>query len=138
MVDFGEIKNILTQTKHIVVVGLSANSSRASHWITVYLKDQGYEVTGVNPGLKPGFGHVIPGVKVVNRLSEVEGPFELVNVYRSPDAIPALVEELKAYQARTLWLQPGAENSEAEKRAQALGMRVISGRCIYQDHESLF
>jgi predicted CoA-binding protein len=35
------------------------------------------------------------------------------------------------------WLQPGAENPEAEERARSLGMIVVAGNCIYQDHRAM-
>jgi predicted CoA-binding protein len=124
--------DILNKYKKITVVGISANPDRPSHWITQYLVAAGYDVVGVNPG-NPN----IEFVKVVRSLSEVEDPLEIVNVFRSPEAIPALVEELAARKPAVLWLQPGAQNPEAEDKARKLGMVVVSGPCIYQEHKSL-
>lgn len=127
-----QFSEILNKYKRITVVGVSANPDRPANWITEYLVDQGYDVVGVNPG-----NPKIEFVKVVRSLSEVEGPLEIVNVFRSPDAIPALVDELSQRKPAVLWLQPGAQNPEAEEKARKLGMIVISGPCIYQEHKRL-
>jgi uncharacterized protein len=126
------ITQILKTSKKITVVGISANPERPSHWIAKYLSDQGYEVVGVNPG-KPK----IEGIKVVASLAEVAGPLEIVNVFRSSDAIEELIEHLRPFHPPVVWLQPGAQNPAAEEKARAYGMQVISGPCIYQEHRAL-
>ena len=126
------IKEILQKYKKITVVGISANPDRPSHWISEYLIDQGYEVIGVNPG-----NPKIEGVKVMRSLNDIPDPLEIVDVFRSPDAIPALIEELAPRKPKVLWLQPGAQHPEAEKIAEKYGMIVISGPCIYQEHRMM-
>ena len=125
------ISEILKKYKRVAVVGISNNPDRPSHWIARYLQEQGYDVIGVNPG-RPK----IDGIPVVGSIAEA-APLEIVDVFRSPDAIPALVEELIALKPPVLWLQPGAQNSKAENSARASGMEVISGPCIYQEHQRL-
>ena len=115
-----------------MIVGLSANPDRPSHWIARYLQEHGYKIIGVNPGLPK-----VPEIKVVARLEEVPEPLEIVNVYRSPEAIPGIVDELSRRQPALIWLQPGAQNPAAEKRAAELGLRIVSGPCIYQEHRHL-
>lgn len=126
-----KIPEILRKYRRIAVVGISANPQRPSHWIARYLIQQGYEVIGVNPGAP-----AIEGIRVVKTVAEA-APLEIVDVFRSPDAIPELVEALKPLAPPVLWLQPGAENPAAEATARAAGMTVIAGPCIYQEHKSL-
>ena len=85
------LQTILQKYRRVAVVGISANSSRPSHWIARDLQANGFEVIGVNPGLPK-----IPGIQVVATLQDVPGKLEIVDVFRSPDAIPALVEEAAA------------------------------------------
>lgn len=126
------IPQILKRYKNVTVVGISANPQRPSHWIARYLLAQGFKVIGVNPGCPQ-----IPGIEVVAKVSNVSHPLEIVNIYRSPDAIPELIEELKDFKPPVIWLQPGAQNLEAEDHARELGMQVISGECIYEEHKAL-
>lgn len=123
---------VLKKYKRVAVVGISANPDRPSNWIAQYLQEHGYEVIGVNPGMPK-----IPGFTVVASIRDVPGPLEIVNVYRSPDAIPALLEEVAPLNPPVFWLQPGAQNPEAEAKARAAGMIVFSGECIFQEHRAL-
>lgn len=123
-----DLQDMLRKYKRVAVVGISANESRPSHWIARDLIANGYEVIGVNPGLPR-----IDGIKVVASVKDLPWQPEIVDVFRSPEAIPALVEELAPLKPVVLWLQPGAQNPEAEQRARELGMEVVSGPCIYQE-----
>ena len=127
-----DVKTILKTFKKVAVVGISANSSRPSHWIARYLIENGFDVIGVNPGLPQ-----IKGIRVVGSLREIADPLEIVDIFRSPDAIPAIIEELKNRKPAVVWLQPGAENPDAEDDARAAGMKIISGRCIFADHKEI-
>jgi predicted CoA-binding protein len=129
-----KIPEILARFRRVAVVGISANPSRPSHWIARYLLENGYEVTGVNPALPE-----VPGVPVVATLAEVPGGPEIVDVFRAPEAVPEIVEEIAKLGAKpsVFWLQPGAENAEAEASARELGMIVISGPCIFAEHRAL-
>lgn len=118
--------------KKVTVIGISANPDRPSHWIARYLDEHGFEVTGVNPGAPK-----IEGLNVVASIHEVPDPLEIVDVFRSPDAIPALIEELIARRPAIVWLQPGAQNAEAEAMGRAGGLNIISGPCIYEEHRKL-
>ena len=126
-----QFKGLLTDFKKITVVGISPNPDRASHQIAVYLKSHGYEVVGVNPGHEE-----IAGIKVYKSLSEVPSEYRrFVDVFRSSDSIPALVEEvLKVGGTEVLWLQLGVTHSEAEKKAEKSGIKVISNQCILIEH----
>jgi predicted CoA-binding protein len=132
MIDLSTRQSFLKRYRKVVVVGISANPARPSHWIARYLIDNGYDVVGVNPGLPK-----ISGIKVYASIREVPGPLEIVDVFRSPDAIPALVEEVAPLKPMVFWLQPGAENSVAAERARALGILVVEGDCIYADHQAM-
>jgi len=127
-----EIQKALKTFKKIIIVGISANESRASNWIARYLREQGYDVVGVNPGMP-----TIPGIRVVSSFNEVQGELEIVDIYRSPDSIPALLNELEPRKPALIWLQPGAENPTAEEDGRSRGLNIVSGRCIYQDHKAL-
>ena len=124
-----DYKNILQTYNRVTVVGISPKPERPSNWIARYLIEQGFDVIGVNPG-KPN----IPGIKVVGSLADIPDPLEIVDVFRSPESIPELVEELKIRKPKILWLQPGAQNPLAEEDARKSGMTVISGPCIFQEH----
>ncbi|HEX4922449.1 MAG TPA: CoA-binding protein [Bdellovibrionales bacterium] len=127
------IKDVLTKYKRITVVGLSPQPDRPSYGVTEYMINQGYEISGVRPG----------GLKEVLRrpmyetLDEVPEPLEIVNVFRAPEFIPEVVDDVLKTGAKVLWLQLGITHPEAEERARKAGLTVISNRCILVEHRRL-
>ena len=49
--------------------------------------------------------------------------------FRNSEAIPAIVEEAKAINAKVIWMQLGVSHSEAARDAEEFGMRVVMNRC---------
>ncbi|MGZ3698137.1 MAG: CoA-binding protein [Bdellovibrionota bacterium] len=132
-VDTPQIQEILTNYRKVAVVGLSPEESRPSNEIARYLIAQGYEVCGVRPG---GIREIL-GRPCYAKLADVPGELEIVDVFRSPEHIPALVAELLPLKPKVLWLQLGVTHPEAERLAERAGIQVISNRCILVDHQRL-
>ena len=122
-----DIKKILQTEKTICVIGLSPDVFKPSNQIPMFMKKNGYEVVGVYPKPEP-----IGGCQVYTELSNVPADkLKFVNVFRKSEAIPAIVDELiRLGQTKVLWLQLGITNPEAEKKAEAHGMQVVSDRCM--------
>ena len=121
----GTIRNILTTTRRIAVVGASAKPWRASHEVMRFLLDRGYDVTPVNPGLA---GQTIHGRTVVASLAEA-APLEMVDVFRATAHVAKLVDDVIQIGADTIWMQLGVIDQEAAARARAAGIRVVMDRC---------
>jgi len=126
--DDARIRQILGSMKRIAVVGISHKEDRASHGIAKFLIDRGFEVYGVNPGLKEVLGR-----PVYASLAEVPGPIDVVDVFRRSEAVPAIADEAIAVGAKILWLQEGVVHEEAALRARDAGLEVVMDRCIYQE-----
>jgi predicted CoA-binding protein len=122
------IRDILVETRTIAVVGASANPARPSFLVFKYLVDKGFVCTAVNPGVA---GSTLSGRPVVARLADIAEPIDMVDVFRSADAVPAIVEECLALTPppKTLWLQLGVRHDEAARAAETGGMRVVQNRC---------
>lgn len=137
-VDDDTIVDILRTTRTIAMVGASPSPHRDSHGVMRYLQRAGYRVVPVNP---TAIGQTIHGEPVVGSLREVDGPFELVDVFRRPDAVPGVVDDVLPLVAsrgiRTLWLQIGVGHREAAARARDAGLHVIMDRCIKIEHRRL-
>lgn len=123
------IKEILQTMKTIAVVGLSENSTRASHQVAKIMQSHGYRIIPVNPSAEE-----ILGEKCYPSLLEVEEPIDIVNVFRRSETIVPIAKEAVEIQAKVLWLQLGIVNEEAADIAQIGGLEVIMDRCIKVDH----
>jgi uncharacterized protein len=123
------IQRVLHNSKTIAIVGLSPNELRASYFVGYYLKRHGYRIIPVNPR-EPE----ILGEKTFNSLLELPGPVDVVNVFRAPDALPAIAEEAVKIHAGSLWCQFGVINEVGARIAEAGGLSVIMDRCIKVEH----
>lgn len=119
------IRDILTTTRRIALVGASAKPWRASHEVMRFLLDRGYDVIPVNPGLS---GQAIHGRTVVGSLAEA-APLDMVDVFRASAHVGALVDRVIELGARTIWMQLGVIDPAAAEKARAAGIRVVMDRC---------
>ena len=120
------IHKILTETTTIALVGASPKPERPSYHVMEFLLLKGYDVIPVNPGLE---GKEILGQTVVGSLSSIDKPVDMVDIFRSSDAVPGIVEEAISIGAKSIWMQVGVVNEEAAKTAEAAGMDVIMNAC---------
>jgi len=123
------IQRLLLHAKTIAVVGLSSNELRASHFVGYYLKRHGYRVIPVNPREVE-----ILGERSFKSLLDVPVPVDIVNVFRAPEALPAVAREAVAIHAGSIWCQFGVISEEAARVAETGGLSVIMDRCIKVEH----
>jgi predicted CoA-binding protein len=128
-----EIRELLLSTKTIAIVGVSANTDRASYHVARYLQGKtDYELFFVNPAAEE-----ILGQKVYKSLSEIEEEIDLVDVFRKPDDCLTVLEEAIAIKAKAIWLQLGISVPEVAMQGEAAGLTVVMDRCIKIDHAHL-
>jgi hypothetical protein len=124
-----EIRALLKHVRSIAVVGLSPNPDRPSHGVARAMQGFGYTIVPVHPAA----GEIL-GAKVYSRLSHIPEPIDLVDVFRRPEHIDAVVDECLGLNLKNLWIQDDIINIPAAIRARARGMAVIMNRCIYRDY----
>ena len=83
----------------------------------------GYDIVPVNPN-----GDEALGLKCVAKLTEVEGPIDVVNVFRRPLACTQVVRDAIAIGAKGVWLQSGIFNEEARQLAADAGIDFVQDR----------
>jgi len=127
--DPATIQRVLYNAKTVAVVGLSKNELRASYFVGYYLKRHGYRVIPVNPRESE-----ILGEKTYRSLLDVPVPVDVVNVFRAPDALPAIASDAIKIGAGTLWCQFTVINEEGARIAEAAGLPVVMDRCIKVEH----
>ncbi|MDW3181266.1 CoA-binding protein [Roseobacter sp.] len=132
-----QLKEILTRTRRIAVVGVSMNPVRPSYYVARYLSLKGFQVVPVNPRHA---GEVLLGQKVQGALSDIEGDVDMVDIFRRSDAVPPIVDKALAHfpKLQTIWMQIGVEHADAAARAEARGVTVIQNRCPKIEYQRLF
>ena len=127
-----DLRDLLKAVKTIAVVGLSDNPSRPSYRVALAMKGLGYRVIPVRPAQTE-----VLGEKAYAQLTDLAETPDLVDVFRNPDAVDAIVDQCIAIGAKRLWLQEGVVNEPAALRARAAGITVIMDRCVWKDAHSL-
>lgn len=127
-----EIKDILKQYKKFVVYGLSPDETKPSQRVPLFMKSKGYDVVGIYPKESH-----IKGIKIYKSLKEIPLEYRrFVDVFRRSENIPEIVEEIiQTGGTEVIWLQLGITHPEAEKRAEASGIKVISNKCLHIEYE---
>ena len=113
----------------IAVVGLSQDPARPSHYVSEYMQQHGYKIYPVNPSID-----AVLGEKCYASLTALPVKPDVVNVFRVPSQIPAIVDEMLALDLDSMWVQQGIVNLEAAERAERAGIRVVMDRCIMVEH----
>jgi predicted CoA-binding protein len=129
-----EIQELLKRARRIAVVGLSSDETRASYGVSAYMQRAGYEILPVNP---KHAGETILGQPVVAKVTDVEGPIDIVNIFRRRVDVPRPVDEAIAAGAGAIWMQLGIRNDEAGQKAADAGLFVVMDRCISVAHRML-
>jgi predicted CoA-binding protein len=116
----------------LAVVGLSDDPAKASHGVSAYMQRHGYRILPVNPAISTALGE-----RSYASLSELPVTPDVVNVFRLPQHIPAIVDEMLALGLKNLWVQLGIRNEAAAEKAEAGGIRVVMDRCIMVEYQIL-
>ena len=117
------------EPRTIAVIGLSEDPDKASHYVSEYMQRHGYRILPVNPSVES-----VLGEKSYPTLSALPVKPDVVNVFRLPKFIPAIVDEMLQLDLKNIWVQMGIINVEAAQRAQAGGINVVMDRCIMVEH----
>src|ERR1700730_984051 len=113
----------------IAVIGLSEVPAKPSHYVSEYMQRHGYKIYPINPSIQS-----VLGEKSYTSLADLPIKPDIVNVFRLPKFIPAIVEEILRLGLPNLWVQLGIINLEAATRAEAGGIHVVMDRCIMVEH----
>ena len=130
-----DIKSLMNKYKKYVVYGLSNDEEKASHYVPVYMREHRWDMVGTYPKQ-----HAAGEFKIFNQLSSVPAEYrKMVNVFRSSERVPEVIDEILALGGvEFVWLQLGITNVDAERRAEAAGVKVISNRCMIIEHKRWF
>ena len=120
------LATILKEVKTIAMVGASSDPTKFSYGVLRVLHETGYEMLPVNP---KEAGGEIRGLKVYPSLKAIDKPVDMVQVFRSSDALYGVAEEAIEIGAKVLWGQIGVVDKEAARLAESAGLKVVMNRC---------
>ncbi|HEU5089378.1 MAG TPA: CoA-binding protein [Roseiflexaceae bacterium] len=128
-----EIRQVLQKAVTVAIVGMSDRPERDSHAVARFLQRNGYRIVPVNPNLQ---GPVL-GEQPYASLRDVPFHVDIVDIFRSSEFVPDVVEDALAINADVAWMPLGVIHQRAAMRAQAAGLGVVMDRCIAIEHRRL-
>jgi len=131
MNDISTIKKIF-ELKTIAVVGMSPKPERPSHYVALYLKENGYDIIPVNPGHDE-----IAGLRSYPSLKDIPVAVDVVDVFRRSEFVEPIAKDAIDIGAKALWLQDGVINDEGSKLAEDAGLMVVMDDCMLRQHRQL-
>lgn len=127
-----ELKDLLTRTQTIAVVGASPKPWRDSGEIMLFLARSGYKVYPVNPKYDE-----VHGLKCYPDLKSISEKIDMVDIFRNPDEVEPVIDEAIAVGAQSVWMQSGVINEAAAMKAERAGLDVVMDRCIAVEYRAL-
>jgi predicted CoA-binding protein len=130
-----EVRALLEKVKRIAVVGLSPKPHRDSHRVAAYMQRAGYEIVPVYPREE-----AILGERVYRSVSEIEGPVDLIDVFRRAEDLPEVAADiLRSPHPNTppVWFQLDCVNEEAINALARAGRTVVYDLCLMVEHRRL-
>jgi len=128
-----EIVAVLARSRVVAVLGAHHEAQRPAFYVPDYLHEQGYRILPVNPGL---VGQTLWGEPVRARLTDLDEPIDLVDVFRRSQAIDDHLDDFLAMRPSpsVVWFQLGIRNDRVAAALVARGMDVVQDRCTLADH----
>jgi hypothetical protein len=129
-----DIQRVLMDSERVVVLGIKPESraSQPAFYVAEYLHQVGYDVVPA-PVYYPEVNEIL-GKPVERELRALEGPVDVVDVFRRAEDIDAHVDDLIALAPKVVWFQLGIRNDDAARRLSDAGIDVIQDRCMLADH----
>ena len=129
------IKEVLKKYKKVALVGASKDLTKTSSVVMKYLQDYGFKVYPVNPSMR---GEKILGEKVFGNIKEIDGPVEIVDVFRPSNEVVEIAKDAIKVNAKVLWLQLDISNKEAKKIVETNDIIYIENKCTKIEYEKYF
>jgi predicted CoA-binding protein len=133
--DKSEIDAFLRRIGTVAILGLSETPGRPSYNVAKALQKFGYRIVPVNPTATE-----ILGVRAWPDLEAAingAGPIDVVDVFRRPEHVAAIVEDCIRLKVPALWLQDGVVDEVAARKARDAGIFTVMNRCMFRDRSML-
>lgn len=106
---------------------------RASHGVSAYMQAQGYRIIPVNPTITEALGET-----AYPSLLDVPEKIDIVNIFRRPQYVDAIVDQAIQLKIPAVWMQEEVIHEAAAAKARTAGMFVAMDLCILKEHRARF
>ena len=97
------------------------------------MQAQGYKIIPVNPTITEALGE-----KSFASLLDVPEKIDIVNIFRRPEFVEAIVDQAIRLKIPAVWMQEQVIHQAAAEKARRAGMFVAMDLCILKEHQARF
>ena len=133
MVNNEEVIREIFTMKTIAVIGMSPKPERPSHYVSLYMSQNGYDIIPVNPG-----HNSIMGKASHSSLLDIKENIDIVNVFRRSEYVLPIIQDAVSIQAKAIWLQDGVISEEGENIAKENEILYIMNDCLLRRHRQYY
>jgi predicted CoA-binding protein len=108
--------------KSVVILGATPKPDRYAFKAMKSLQEHGYKAVPVNPA----FTEVL-GERCYPSIADVVEPIDTVTMYLGAARSTPLMDDIVKAKPRRIIFNPGAENEELARAAQAAGIETVNG-----------
>jgi uncharacterized protein len=130
-----EIDAFLGRVRTVAVLGLSETLGRPSHNVAKALQKFGYRIVPVNPTATEILGE--RAWPDLDAALAGAGPVDVVDVFRRPEHVAAIVEDCIRLKVPAIWLQDGVIDEAAAQKARDTGIFTVMNRCMFRDRSTM-
>lgn len=125
-----EIDALLRQIRTIAVIGIKTReqADQPAYYVPAFAAERGYRVIPV-PVYYPEVTEIL-GEPVHRSLATIEGPVELVNLFRRSADVPGHLDDILAKKPEAVWMQSGIRHEAVAERLLEAGIDVVQDRCL--------
>jgi predicted CoA-binding protein len=131
-----DIAAVVRAARRVAVLGIKTarQAGEPAFEVPRYLQQAGIEVLPV-PVYYPDVREIL-GAPVVRRVQDVEGPVDILNVFRRSQDLPPHLDDIIAKRPKLVWLQRGIRDDQFARALTEQGMDVVQDRCLMVEHRN--
>ncbi len=128
------LRDLLERTRIIAVLGIKDGEADDAYRVPCYMRIAGHRILPVNPKLTS-----VLGERSVARIGEIEVHYDLLDIFRASQHLPAHTDEILALAnpPSAVWFQLGIRDDTSAARLVAAGIDVVQDRCLMVEHRRL-
>lgn len=124
------LAEIVRNMRSVAVIGMKGEDSAVpAIEIPRLVQSRGVRVIPVNPAIESSLGE-----QAYPDLASIPDAFDLVNIFRRSDKVPAHADEILALsedrRPKVVWMQTGVVSEAAAAKLSVAGIRVVMDRCL--------
>jgi predicted CoA-binding protein len=123
------LTRVLERVRRVAVIGIKPEQvGGPAFYVPEMMQGVGYEILPV-PVYYPDVETIL-GARVHRSLRTIEGPIDMVQLFRRPADVPRHLDEILEAAPSVVWMQLGIRHDGVAETLAKAGIEVVQDRCV--------